>query len=103
MDVEENLLILQPSLGMSGVPKNWTIFKVHYGTECTSSMEKIQQKFLDVLGPLSRLKKELDDIKNSPDDTVSIPVEDHIKLTEKTVLLLAKRQTRFCILDVCKY
>ena len=66
-------------------------------------MEKTQQKFRDVLGPLSRLKKELDDIKNSPDDTVSVPVEDHIKLTEKTVLLLAKRQTRFCILDVCKY
>ena len=52
-------------------------------------MEKIQQKFLNVLGPLSRLKKELDDIKNSPDDTVSVPVEDHIKLNEKTVLLLA--------------
>ena len=66
-------------------------------------MEKIQQKFLNVLGPLSRLKKELDDIKNSPDDTVSVPVEDHIKLNEKAVLLLAKRQSRFCILDVCKY
>ena len=50
-------------------------------------MEKFQQKILDVLGPLSRLWKGLEDIKNAPDDTVPVPVEDHINLIEQTVLL----------------
>ena len=45
-------------------------------------MEKFQQKLLDVLGPLFRLWKGLEDSKNSPNDTVPVPVEYHIKLTE---------------------
>ena len=53
-------------------------------------MEKFQQKILDVLGPLSRLWKGLEDIKNAPDDTVPVPAEDHIKLIEQTVLLLGQ-------------
>ena len=51
-------------------------------------MEKFQQKILDIIGPLSRLWKGLEDIKNAPDDTVPVPLEDHIKLIEQTVLLL---------------
>ena len=53
-------------------------------------MEKFQQNILDVLGPFSRLWKGLEDIKNAPDDTVPVPVEDHIKLIEQTVLLLGQ-------------
>ena len=53
-------------------------------------MEKFQQKVLYVVGPLSRLWKGLEDIKNAPDDTVPVPVEDHIKLTEQTVILLGQ-------------
>ena len=53
-------------------------------------MEKFQQKILDVLVPLSRLWKELEDIKNAPDDTVPLPVENRIKLIEETVLLLGQ-------------
>ena len=55
-----------------------------------ATMEKFLQKILDVLGPLSRLWKGLEDIKNAPDDTVPVPVEDHIKLIEQTVLLLGQ-------------
>ena len=32
----------------------------------------------------------MEDIKNAPDDTVPVPVEDHIKLIEQTVLLLGQ-------------
>ena len=53
-----------------------------------ATMEKFQQKILDIIGPLSRLWKGLEDIKNAPDDTVPVPLEDHIKLIEQTVLLL---------------
>ena len=45
---------------------------------------------LDVLGPLSRVWKGLEDIKNASNDTVPVPVEDHIKLIEQTVLLLGQ-------------
>ena len=37
-------------------------------------MEKMQQKTLDVLGLLFRLRKGLEDIKNAADDTVTVPV-----------------------------
>ena len=53
-------------------------------------MEKFQQKILDVLRLLSRWWKGLENIKNAPDDTVPVPVEDHIKLTEQPVLLLSQ-------------
>ena len=53
-------------------------------------MKKFQKKILDVLGPLSRLWKGLEDIKNAPDDTVPVPVEDHIKLSKQTALLLGQ-------------
>ena len=46
-----------------------------------ATMEKFQQKILDVLWPLSRLWKGLEDIKNASDNTVPVPVEDHIKVT----------------------
>ena len=45
---------------------------------------------MDVLGSLSRLWKGLEDIKNVPDDTVPVLAEDHIKLIEKTALLLVQ-------------
>ena len=53
-------------------------------------MKKFQQKILDVLGPLSRLWKGLQDFKSAPDDTVPVRVENHIKLIEKTVLPLGQ-------------
>ena len=47
-----------------------------------ATMEKFQQKILDVLGPLSRLWNGLEYIKNAPDDTVPVSVEHHILLTQ---------------------
>ena len=47
-----------------------------------TTMEKSQQKILDIIGPRSRSWKGLEDIKNTPNDIVSVPVEDHIKLIE---------------------
>ena len=53
-------------------------------------MKRFQQKNLDRVGHLSRLWKGLEDIKNVPDNTVPVPVEDHIKLIEQRVLLLGQ-------------
>ena len=53
-------------------------------------MVKFQQKILDVLGPLSRPSKGLEKIKKAPDDTISVSIENHIKLIEQTVLLPAQ-------------
>lgn len=41
-------------------------------------MENLQQKILDIVRPLSRLWKELVDIKNDPDDTVPVSVLNYI-------------------------
>ena len=55
-----------------------------------TTMAKLQQKILDVLGPLSMFWEGLKDIKNAPDDTVPVPVKNHIKLIEQTILLLGQ-------------
>ena len=95
-DVEENLLVLQPvPENVRGVKKLDDFVKSIMGQDAQvlkqdAIMQKFQQKILDVLGPLSRLWKGLEDIKNAPDDTVPVPVEDHIKLIEQTVLLLGQ-------------
>ena len=93
-DVEENLLILQlvPE-NIRGVKKLDDFVKSIMGQSAQvlnqdATMVKSQQKILDVLGPLSRLWKRLEDIKNAPDDTVPVPAEDYIKLIKQTVLLL---------------
>ena len=89
-DVVENLLILQPvPENVRGVTRLDDFVKSIMGQSVQvlnqdATMEKFQQKILDVLGPLSRLWKGLEDIKNAPDDTVPVPAEDHIKLIEKT-------------------
>ena len=56
-----------------------------------ATMEKMQQKILDVLGLLFRLWKGLEDIKNAADDTVTVPVEDQISLIEQTAFLLGQK------------
>ena len=82
-DVEENLLVLQPVLeNVRGVKKLGDFVKPIIG-------QSAQQKILDVLEALSRLWKGLD-IKNAQDNTVPVPVEDHIRLFEQTVLLLGQ-------------
>ena len=93
-DVEENLLILQlVPKNIRGVKKLDDFVKSIMGQSAQvlnqdATMVKSQQKILDVLGPLSRLWKRLEDIKNAPDDTVPVPAEDYIKLIKQTVLLL---------------
>ena len=95
-DVEENLLILQPvHENVRGVKKLDDFVKCIIGQSAQvlnqdATMEKFQQKILDVLGPLSRLWNGLEYIKNAPDDTVPVSVEHHINLTEQTVLLLGQ-------------
>ena len=53
-----------------------------------ATTEKFQQKILVVMRPLSRLWKKSEDIKNALDGTMSVLLENHIKLTEQAVLLL---------------
>ena len=93
-DVEQNLLILQ------SVPKNVRRVKkldnfvkpiMGQSTQILNqdaTTEKFQQKILVVMRPLSRLWKKSEDIKNALDGTMSVLLEDHIKLIEQTVLLL---------------
>ena len=56
-----------------------------------SSMDKFQQKVCNVMGFVSRLWKWLKDVKRTgPEETVSVPIEEYIKLVEQSVLLLGQ-------------
>ena len=95
-NAEENILILQhvPEK-YRGVKKldDFVKFIMKQSAQVLNqdaTMEKFQLKILDVLWSLSRLWKGLEDIKNAPDFTVSVLVEDHINLVEQTLLLLGQ-------------
>ena len=95
-NAEENILILQhvPE-NFRGVKKldDFVKFIMKQSAQVlnqNATMEKFQLKILDVLWSLSRLWKGLEDIKNAPDFTVSVLVEDHINLVEQTLLLLGQ-------------
>ena len=53
-----------------------------------ATMEIFQKRLLDAMEPLSRLWKGLEDIKNTPDDVVPVPVEDHINFIRQKFFLL---------------
>lgn len=56
-----------------------------------SSVEKIQHKLRDMMGPHPILWKGLEDIKQTgPKETVSVPTEKYIILVEQSVLLLGQ-------------
>ena len=81
-DVEENLLVLQlvPE-NVRCVKKLDDFVKSAMGQSAQvlnqdATIEKFQKKIIDVLKPLSRLWKGLEDIKNVPDNTAPVPVED---------------------------
>ena len=68
---------------MSGVLKLDDFIKLIMGQSALvlnqdATKEKLLQIFLDVMGNLSRLWKRLQDIKNAPDDTVAVPVEQAV-------------------------
>ena len=95
-NAEENILILQHvAENVRGVKKldDFVKFIMKQSAQVlnqNATMEKFQLKILDVLWSLSRLWKGLEDIKNAPDFTVSVLVEDHINLVEQTLLLLGQ-------------
>ena len=54
-------------------------------------MERFQGQILEVMGPLSRLWKKLEDIRKAPPDgTVEVPVDKFITLVEHVILLLGQ-------------
>ena len=57
-------------------------------TAVNLSLEKIQQKIVNVMGPLNKIWKALEDVKNDPTSTLSL--EEVATNMDKTVLLLGK-------------
>ena len=56
-------------------------------------MEKFQEKFLQVMGPLSRLWKGLEDVRNESSEAVDLPVDTFVTLIEQTKILLGQAST----------
>ena len=57
-------------------------------TAVNLSLEKVQQKIVNVMGPLDKIWKALEDVKNDPTSTLSL--EEVATNMDKTVLLLGK-------------
>ena len=60
-------------------------------TTSDCQMERFQRKILDVMGPLSRLWKGLEDLrKASSDEAVEISVDKFVTIVEQVILLLGQ-------------
>ena len=57
-------------------------------TAVVLSLEKVQQKIVNVMGPLARVWKALEDVKNDP--TLTLSLEEVATNMDKTVLLLGQ-------------
>ena len=53
-------------------------------------MEKFQEKNIQVMGPLSRLWKWLEDVRNESSEAVEVPVDTFATMIEQTTLLLGQ-------------
>ena len=53
-------------------------------------MEKSEEKILQVMSPLSRLWKGLEDVRNESSEAVEVPVDTFATLIEQTTLLLGQ-------------
>ena len=53
-------------------------------------MERFQEKILQVMDPLSRLWKGLEDVRNESSEAVEVPVDAFATLIEQTTLLLGQ-------------
>lgn len=74
-NIVENLLLLQPVPMNVRCLKNGRSCKIHHWAQ----MKKFPQNFFDVMGTFSKLWKVPEDIINALDDTVPVPLKDHIK------------------------
>ena len=52
------------------------------------SLEKVQQKIVNIMGPLARVWKALDEVKNDP--TLTLSFEEVSTKMDKTVLILGQ-------------
>ena len=50
-------------------------------------MRKFQEKVLQIMGPLSRLWKGLEDVRNESSEAVEVTVDTYATLIEQTTLL----------------
>ena len=55
-----------------------------------SQMGKFQEKISQVMGPLSRLWKGLEDVRNESSEAVEVPLDTFATLIEQTTLLLGQ-------------
>ena len=68
--------------------KTLLVSQTHITTD--HQMEKLQENFLQVMGPLSRLWKGLEDVRNESSEAVEVPVDTFPTLIEQTTLLLGQ-------------
>ena len=71
-----------------GCQKTGRFYQVHYGAERTSVKPRSNHGKIPTENFRWLCWKKLEDIKNSPENAVLVPAEDHIRLIEQIVLPL---------------
>ena len=79
---------LQEVPGLDDFVKTLLISQTVIATD--HQMEKLQEKILQVMGPLSRLWKGLEDVRNESSEAVEVPEDTFPTLIEQTIPLLGQ-------------
>ena len=93
--INENILMenpvpsnLQEVLALDDFVKTLLVSQTVITTD--HQMEKFQEEILQVMGPLSRLWKRLEDVQNESSEAVEVPVDTFATLIEQIKLLLGQ-------------
>ena len=96
-DINENILVensaqsnLQEVPALDDFVKMKTLLVSQTTITTDHQMGKFQKTFLQVIGPLSRLWKGLEDVPNESSEAVEVPEDTFATLIEQTTLLLSQ-------------
>ena len=97
-DLKESILTENPVPSNITEVKKLDEFMSHHLQEnnqtsvCTleTTLEKIQKKNIDIMGPLSKVWHALESATTAPDDEADLNIEDLLNLVQQTVLLVGQ-------------
>ena len=75
----------------------------HFEIMSDTNLVKLQQKLLDVIGPLSKIWTTAESAKTSQDEQVVVSLGDMLRYLDQTVVLLARPTIIFLTLGVLMF
>ena len=75
----------------------------HFEIMSDTNLVKLQQKLLDVMGPLSKIWTTAESAKTSQDEHVVVSLGDMLRYLDQTVVLLARPTIIFLTLGILMF